>query len=104
VLGKSCRKVVFLIMVAGHQEDRHRQRREEFFREPITSRIAIIGNISCDDHYVRGWLQKNYKTLALRYVLLVGNPDPGSRGVPMKNTYAFANHASYPTITPRPGN
>ena len=53
-----------------------------------------------DAERIRLWLQKNYKTLNLKYVLLVGNPDPRRAGVPMKNTYAMATHIKYPNITP----
>ena len=64
-------------------------------------RAAIsIGPQGGDAERVRGWLQKSYQTLNLKYVLLVGNPDPRRPGVPMKNTYAYENNSHYPMVTP----
>jgi hypothetical protein len=52
-------------------------------------RAAIaVGPKEGDAERVRGWLQANYKQLNLKYVLLVGNPDPRRAGVPMKMTYS----------------
>ena len=36
---------------------------------------------------IRAWLQANYVTMGIEYVMLVGNPDPGIGDVPMKMTY-----------------
>ncbi len=50
-------------------------------------RAAIpVGTGGGDAERIRGWLQKNYKALNLKYALLVGNPDPKRNGVPMKLT------------------
>lgn len=53
-----------------------------------------------DAERVRAWLQQNYQSLGLKYVLLVGNPDTRRKGVPMVMTYPMATHHSYPTLTP----
>jgi MYXO-CTERM domain-containing protein len=53
-----------------------------------------------DAERMRLWLQRNYKTLNIKYALLIGNPDPRRKGVPMKLTYAMATHHNYPTKTP----
>lgn len=36
---------------------------------------------------IRNWLVNNYQSKNIEYVLLIGNPDPGSGDVPMKMTY-----------------
>jgi hypothetical protein len=36
---------------------------------------------------LRSWLQANYQSKEMEYVLLIGNPDPGAGDVPMKMTY-----------------
>ena len=43
------------------------------------------GNRGADE--IRNWLVNNYQSKNIEYVLLIGNPDPGSGDVPMKNTY-----------------
>ncbi|MCA9671645.1 MAG: hypothetical protein KC503_38870 [Myxococcales bacterium] len=43
---------------------------------------------------LRTWLQNNYKPLNLRYVLIVGNPDPRRDGVPMLMTKSLINQAA----------
>ncbi len=59
-----------------------------------------VGPKAGDAERMRFWLQKNYKKLNLKYLLIIGNPDPSSKGVPMKMTYAYANNLQYSTITP----
>jgi hypothetical protein len=59
-----------------------------------------VGSEGGDAERVRGWLQANYIKLNLRYVLLVGNPDPSRAGVPMKLTHAMVNHHKYPMKPP----
>ena len=59
-----------------------------------------VGPAGGDAERMRFWLQKNYKALDLRYLLIIGNPDPSRPGVPMKNTYAYAKNTTYPTIAP----
>ncbi len=48
---------------------------------------------------IRKWLQENYLTLPIEYLLLVGNPDPESGDVPMKKTwlYRYTNDSDYGT-------
>ena len=59
-----------------------------------------VGPKAGDAERMRFWLQQNYKKLNLKYVLIIGNPDPARKGVPMKLTYPYADNKSYPTITP----
>ena len=59
-----------------------------------------VGPKAGDSERMRFWLQQNYKKLNLKYLLIIGNPDPNRKGVPMKLTYAYAANKSYPTITP----
>jgi Peptidase family C25 len=59
-----------------------------------------IGAKDGDPERIRGWLQKNYKTLNLKYVLLIGNPDPRRAGVPMKLVHTMENYSYHPMITP----
>jgi hypothetical protein len=57
-------------------------------------RAAIpVGTAGGDAERIRGWLQKHYKTLNLKYALLIGNPDPRRAGVPMKMTESMAHDA-----------
>jgi hypothetical protein len=59
-------------------------------------RAAItVGPKGGDAERIRGWLQQSYKKLNLKYALLVGNPDPGRAGVPMKMTSPFARSLMY---------
>ncbi|MBU0677505.1 MAG: hypothetical protein KJ626_05255 [Verrucomicrobia bacterium] len=51
---------------------------------------------------IRKWLQNNYVSLNIQYVLLVGNPDPNSGDLPMKNcrdnlsdSYVYPTDAYY---------
>jgi hypothetical protein len=37
--------------------------------------------------HIRSWLQDNYATLGIQYVLLIGNPTPTTGNVPMKMAY-----------------
>jgi hypothetical protein len=59
-----------------------------------------VGPEGGDAERVRSWLQANYIKLSLRYVLLVGNPDPSRAGVPMKLTHAMVKHHKYPMTPP----
>ena len=59
-----------------------------------------VGPKAGDAERMRFWLQQNYKKLNLKYLLIIGNPDPDSKGVPMKMTYAYYNNLSYSQITP----
>ena len=80
------------------------------FKEDLGFKVTVVSDADLaampatsqggDSERIRLWLIKNYKTLNLRYVLLVGNPDPQRTGTPMKQTYAMATHNKYPTKTP----
>jgi len=80
------------------------------FKEGLGYKVTVVGTSDLaampatskggDAERIRLWLKKNYKTLNLRYVLLVGNPDPRRSGAPMKETYAMAKHHKWPTKTP----
>ncbi len=80
------------------------------FKEALGFKVTIVGDKELlampigpkagDAERIRMWLQKNYKSLDLKFVLLVGNPDPKRAGVPMKSTYAMAKHYRWPTLTP----
>jgi len=59
-----------------------------------------VGPKAGDAERMRFWLQDNYKKLNLKYLLIIGNPDPNRKGVPMKLTYAYANNIQHSTITP----
>lgn len=59
-----------------------------------------VGPEGGDAERIRAWLQASYQPLNLRYVLLVGNPDPRRSGVPMKLTYAAAGAHSYELLPP----
>jgi len=59
-----------------------------------------IGPKEGDAERIRGWLTANYQALNLRYVLLVGNPDPNRAGVPMKLTYAMIKGTTYKILPP----
>lgn len=59
-----------------------------------------VGPAGGDAERIRGWLQQYYKSLGLRYVLLVGNPDPDRPGVPMKLTYAMIKGQTYKLLPP----
>jgi subtilisin-like proprotein convertase family protein len=43
---------------------------------------------------IRNWLKNNYASLGIQYVLLVGNPNPSSGDVPMKECYTVYNSSS----------
>lgn len=52
------------------------------------------GNTASEN--IRGWLKSNYRSMAIEYVLLIGNPVAGSGDVPMKQTYPkTGNNNSY---------
>lgn len=53
-----------------------------------------VGPAGGDAERVRIWLQNNYKELNLKFVLLIGNPDPRRDGVPMKLTHSLAHYDS----------
>ena len=44
-----------------------------------------VGDKEGDPERIRAWLKANYKVLGLKWVLLIGNPDPNRPGVPMKS-------------------
>lgn len=44
---------------------------------------------------IRRWLKANYLSLGIRYVLLVGNPDPYNGDVPMKMLWPRRNESCY---------
>ena len=50
---------------------------------------------------LRSWLQSNYESMGIEYVLLIGNPHPDSGDVPMKNAYPMGlddpDHLEHPT-------
>ena len=46
--------------------------------------------------HIRSWLQDNYLDLDVKYVLLIGNPNPTTGDVPMKMCYPQASDAGYP--------
>lgn len=51
------------------------------------------GNTAADN--IRNWLAANYAVLGIRYVLLIGDPNPATGGVPMKMTYPRSGAGSY---------
>ncbi len=58
VFRKSRREMVFLVMVAGHQKNRHVQGRQQLLGQVVTSRFPVIGNIPGDDNDIGDWVQK----------------------------------------------
>ncbi len=44
---------------------------------------------------IRTWLKNNYQSRSLKYVLLLGNPDPSTGDVPMKMLWPRNNASSY---------
>lgn len=46
-----------------------------------------VGDAAAEN--LRAWLQDNYANLGIEYVLLIGNPNPGSGDVPMKMAKPF---------------
>jgi hypothetical protein len=50
-----------------------------------------VGPEAGDAERMRTWLQQSYKTLNLKYLLIVGNPDPDRAGVPMKMTHPYVH-------------
>lgn len=46
-------------------------------------------------NHIRAWLVSNYLSLGIKYVLLVGNPDPSSGDVPMKMLWPRYDQTSY---------
>ena len=44
---------------------------------------------------LRSWLKGNYISLGIKYVLLIGNPDPSSGDVPMKMCYPQKSQPAY---------
>jgi len=57
------------------------------------------GNTAAE--HIRSWLKANYATLGIKYVLLIGNPNPSTGDVPMKMCYprkgASDGYSSSPT-------
>ena len=49
--------------------------------------------------HIRSWLQANYIGLNIRYVLLIGNPNPSSGDVPMKMCYCYHTEGFPPVTT-----
>ncbi|MCD6386349.1 hypothetical protein J7M23_11300 [Candidatus Sumerlaeota bacterium] len=47
---------------------------------------------------VRAWLQDNYLSMGIRYVLLLSDPRPASNQIPMKLCWARYGASEYPTI------
>ncbi|MDM7999348.1 MAG: fibronectin type III domain-containing protein [Dehalococcoidia bacterium] len=45
---------------------------------------------------IRSWLRANYIGLNIKYVLLIGNPNPSTGDVPMKMCYPQALYSEYP--------
>ncbi|MBN2097978.1 MAG: leucine-rich repeat domain-containing protein [Dehalococcoidia bacterium] len=52
------------------------------------------GNTAAEN--IRAWLQANYIDLGIKYVLLIGNPNPTSGTVPMKMCYPQAADSRFP--------
>jgi len=48
---------------------------------------------------IRSWLKSNYITLNIKYVLLIGNPNPSTGDVPMKICYCYHTEGSPPVTT-----
>ena len=46
--------------------------------------------------HIRSWLQANWSALNIKYVLLIGNPNPATGDVPMKMCYPQDADARYP--------
>lgn len=44
---------------------------------------------------IRNWLKNNYQSKSLKYVLLIGNPDPDTGNIPMKMLWPRNNATSY---------
>ncbi|MEN6560319.1 MAG: C25 family cysteine peptidase [Acidobacteriota bacterium] len=44
---------------------------------------------------IRQWLIDNYAALAVKYVLLIGNPDPAAGDIPMKMCWPRSDQSSY---------
>ncbi|RLB04248.1 MAG: hypothetical protein DRG83_05245 [Deltaproteobacteria bacterium] len=44
---------------------------------------------------IRQWLINNYQNLGIKYVLLIGNPDPSNGDVPMKKCYPRSHESSH---------
>jgi hypothetical protein len=61
---------------------------------------AVSPRRAGDAEHLRTWLSENYKKLKLKYVLIIGNPDPNRRGVPMKETAVMEDNSSVGTTTP----
>ena len=48
---------------------------------------------------IRSWLQANYVSLNIKYVLLIGNPNPSTGDVPMKMCYPQDYDPDYPDVS-----
>jgi uncharacterized protein (TIGR03382 family) len=53
-----------------------------------------------DPERLRAYLVQNYKKLKLKYVLLIGNPDPNRSGVPMKESAVMEDNNGVGDTTP----
>lgn len=53
-----------------------------------------VGNVAADR--IRSWLQANYAGMAIKYVLLIGDPHPSEGSVPMKICYPRNPSDGYP--------
>jgi len=58
------------------------------------------GNTAAEN--IRSWLQSNYISLDIEYVLFIGNPNPSSGDVPMKMLWPRNNATSYPSYKEAP--
>ncbi len=45
--------------------------------------------------HIRSWLKSNYISLGIKYILLIGNPDPSTGDVPMKKCYPQKSQPTY---------
>jgi hypothetical protein len=52
-----------------------------------------IGDTAAEN--LRGWLQANYQSRGIEYVLLIGNPHPDDGDVPMKMLWPRSNQTTY---------
>ena len=81
----------------------------KFFKEAIGHSVLIV----TEDQYqslngpppngraekIRQWLIDNYKELGIKYVLLIGDPDPSNGDVPMKMCWPRSHESNY-KVTP----
>ena len=75
------------------------------FKESIGHRVMVVTEDQFIDlqgppphgraEKIRQWLINNYESLGIKYVLLIGDPDPSSGDVPMKKCYPRSHESSY---------